>query len=161
MPKHLDIALSYVGLKEIKGLTHNPTIVGWLHQFARNVKTRFIKMRGDEIAWCAVFVSHCLAAAGMQETGSALAASYVTYGKPSKLIPGAVIVIRRKKRGPDKSTGSRAGNHTGFLLRATKDRLYIVGGNQGNRVSKRWFSLKQYELIACRAPVARVRGTGA
>jgi uncharacterized protein (TIGR02594 family) len=150
----LDIAESYIGLKEIKGVGHNPTILGWLRDFGKNIG-RWGRSR-DETPWCAVFVSHCLHAAGMQTTESALAASYVTYGRPSKFIPGAVIVIKPKKSGPDKSTGSRAGNHTGFLLRVTKTHYYIVAGNQGNRVSRKWFSKKRYQIKACRWPVAQV-----
>ena len=159
MPKHLAIAESYVGLKEIKGVYHNPTIIGWLKRHAQNIG-RWGKSR-DETPWCAVFVSHVLYSAGMQVTDSALAVSYATYGVPSKLNPGAVIVIKRRKTGSDSSTGSRAGYHVGFLLRATKGRYYILGGNQGNAVSRRWFSLKHYEVVSVRWPQERARGTGA
>jgi len=158
MPEHLEIAESYLGLKEIKGVRHNPTILGWLRDFGKNIG-RWGKSR-DETPWCAVFVSHVLASAGYATTESALAASYATYGKPSKLIPGAVIVIKRKKTGADSATGSRAGYHVGFLLRASRGRYYILGGNQGNSVSRRWFSLKHYEVVAVRAPVVQSRGPG-
>jgi uncharacterized protein (TIGR02594 family) len=151
MPLHLDIAESYVGLKEIKGVKHNPTIVGWLRSFAKNIGS-WGKGR-DETPWCAVFVSHCLAAAGFTTTLSALAVSYATYGKPSKLVPGAVLVIKRKRTGSDKSTGSRAGYHVGFFLRSRTGALYILGGNQGNRVSRRWFPLAKYDVVAVRWPV--------
>lgn len=154
VPLHLDIAESYVGLREIKGVGHNPTILGWLRDFGKNIG-RWGKSR-DETPWCAVFVSHCLASAGMTTTESALAASYATYGKPSTLIPGAVIVIKRKKTGADSSTGSRAGYHVGFLVRVTRDHFIILGGNQGNSVSRRRFPRKRYELVAVRQPVARV-----
>ena len=150
MPKHMDIAYSYVGLKEIKGVGHNPTILGWLRDFGKNIG-RWGKSR-DETPWCAVFVSHCLAAAGMTTTESALAVSYATYGKPSKLVHGAVIVIKQRKTGADSSTGSRAGYHVGFLVRITRDYYVILGGNQGNRVSVKRFSKRRYEIKACRQP---------
>jgi uncharacterized protein (TIGR02594 family) len=150
----LEIAESYVGLKEIKGVRHNPTILGWLRNFGKNIG-RWGKSR-DETPWCAVFVSHCLDAAGMQSTESALAASYVTYGKPSKFTPGAVIVIKRKKTGADSSTGSRAGYHVGFLMRITRDYYVILGGNQHNRVSVRRYSRRRYDVKAMRWPIAIV-----
>ena len=154
MSPWFEIAESYVGLKEIKGVRHNPTILGWLRDFGKNIG-RWGKSR-DETPWCAVFVSHCLASAGMTTTQSALAASYATYGKPSKLTPGAVIVIKRKRTGSDSSTGSRAGYHVGFLIRITSTHYIILGGNQGNRVSRRRFSRKKYQLTACRQPIPRV-----
>jgi len=147
----LDIAESYVGLKEIKGVGHNPTILGWLRKFADNIG-RWGKSR-DETPWCAVFVSHVLEAAGFASTRDARAVSYATYGRPYKFVPGAVIVIKRRRKGADKATGSRAGYHVGFLLRATKSHYYIVGGNQRNRVSRAWYSKKLYECKAIREPV--------
>lgn len=151
----LDIAGSYVGLKEIKGVRHNPTILGWLRDFGKNIG-RWGKSR-DETPWCAVFVSHCLDAAGMQTTKSALAASYATYGKPSTFETGDVIVIKRTKTGADASTGSRAGFHVGFLVRCTKTHYLILGGNQRNRVSKVWYSKKRYRCVAVRRPVANLQ----
>lgn len=151
MPLHLDIAESYVGLKEIKGVGHNPTIIGWLKKFALNIG-RWGKSR-DETPWCAVFVSHVLEAAGFASTRDARAVSYATYGKPSKFVPGAVIVIKRRKTGADSSTGSRAGYHVGFLLRVTHTHYLIVGGNQSNRVSRVWYPKAKYEVKACRQPL--------
>lgn len=148
----MEVAESYVGLKEIRGVRHNPTIWGWLREHADNVKARWIERKGDEIPWCAVFVSHCLKSVGMQTTESAQAVKYATYGKPSKFVTGAVIVIKRKKTGSDKATGSRAGYHVGFLLRATHNHYFILGGNQRNRVSRVWYSKKNYEVKGIRWP---------
>ena len=151
MPLWLEIAESYVGLKEIKGVGHNPTILQWLKKHALNIG-RWGRSR-DETPWCAVFVSHCLASAGYATTESALAASYKTYGKPAKFVPGSVIVIKRKKAGRDKATGSRAGYHVGFLLRTTHSHVYILGGNQRNRVSRGWYPKSKYDIVAVREPV--------
>ena len=153
MPPWFEIAESYVGLREIKGLQHNPTIVGWLKNFAKNVKAAWIRRKGDEIPWCAVFVSHCLHSAGYSTTENARAASYATYGKPSKFVPGSVIVIKRKRSGADQATGSRAGFHVGFLIRQTRTHYYILGGNQRNRVLRVWYSKAKYEVRACRWPL--------
>ena len=63
MPTWFDVAMSYRGLREVRGKLHNPTIVGWLRDFGRNIG-RWGQSR-DETPWCAVFVSHCLEAAGL------------------------------------------------------------------------------------------------
>lgn len=147
----LDIAESYVGLKEIKGVGHNPTIIGWLKKFADNIG-RWGKSR-DETPWCAVFVSHVLESAGFASTRDARAVSYATYGKPSKFVPGSVIVIKRKRKGSDKATGSRAGYHVGFLLRTTHTHYLILGGNQRNKVSRVWYPKTKYHCVAVREPV--------
>jgi uncharacterized protein (TIGR02594 family) len=152
VPPWLTIAESYIGLKEIKGLTHNPTIVGWLKSFALNIG-RWGKNR-DETPWCAVFVSHCLESAGLQSTRDARAVSYATYGKPSKFVPGSVIVIRRRgSAGADRKTGSRAGFHVGFLLRVTHTHYLILGGNQRNQVKRAWYPKSKYACKAIRWPL--------
>lgn len=152
----LTIAKSYVGLKEIPGKLHNPTIIGWLKKFALNIG-RWGKGR-DETPWCAVFVSQALDAAGYRTSEDARAASYVTYGRPSKFVPGAVIVIKRKRKGADRATGSRAGYHVGFLIETQRHYYKILGGNQRNRVSVALYSKKGYDVKAIRWPVVASPG---
>lgn len=152
MPPWLEIARSYVGLKEIRGPRHNPTILGWLKRYALNIG-RWGKSR-DETPWCAVFVSHCLAEAGHKTTEDARAASYKTYGRPSKVVQGAVIVIRRKKTSTKNITGSgRGGYHVFFLDTITRQFYKGWGGNQKNSVSYAAYSKANYELVALRWPV--------
>lgn len=151
MVEQLDVALSYVGLKEVKGVRHNPTILGWLREFGKNIG-RWGKSR-DETPWCAVFVSHVLDACGFATTGSALAASYLTYGKPGTFAPGDVIVLQRRRKDKDTVNGSMAGNHVAFLIRTTRSHYLVVGGNQKDKVSKRWYSKKNYLCRAIRKPV--------
>lgn len=50
-------ARKHVGLKEIKGSKHNPTIVQWL----KDLNSAWLD---DETAWCGTFIAHCLQAAG-------------------------------------------------------------------------------------------------
>lgn len=151
MPEWYRIALGYVGMKELPGKLHNPTILGWLKRFATNIG-RWGKSR-DETPWCAVFVSHCLEAAGIRSTRHALAASYLTWGKPSRFRRGAVVVIRRKKKNKNNSTGSnRGGYHVGFLVEHGKNYYRILGGNQSNRVSIAKYFKSGWELVSVRWP---------
>lgn len=151
MPPWLTIAKSYVGLKEIPGKLHNPTIIGWLKAYALNIG-RWGKGR-DETPWCAVFVSHCLEAANLPSTRDARAVSYKTYGKPSKMVPGAILVLKKKSKGGDKRSGSRTGYHVCFLLESQKHYFKVLGANQRNSVSVARYSKKAYALKAIRWPI--------
>jgi uncharacterized protein (TIGR02594 family) len=153
VPPWLTIAQSYVGLKEIPGRSlHNPTILGWLKRYAQNIG--LWGKSQDETPWCAVFVSHCLEEAGYESTRDARAASYITYGRASKPKPGAIVVIRRRKKSGPNITGSgRGGYHVFFLDKITKNFIWGWGGNQKNQVSRAAYSKKNYEIITIRWPV--------
>ena len=147
----LTCAKQYVGLAEIKGPKSNPTIAGWIKHYARNLG-RWAFSRGDEIAWCAVFVSKVLDECGYRATNHGLAVKYASWGKPSRISPGAVIVIKRTKQGVDKRTGSRAGYHVGFLIRISRHYIVILGGNQSDRVKVSYFPRSKYDIVAIRKP---------
>jgi len=149
----LQTARKYRGLKEVPGKGDNQVIVGWLYRFARNVKEAWIRRKGDEIAWCAVFVSKVLDECGYRGTDNALAASYLRWGKKSLPVPGCVVIIRRRgKSGPDKATGSSRGFHVGFLEEYGKHFIKITGGNQRNRISTVAYSKANYEVLDFRKP---------
>lgn len=58
LPMWIDHALRHVGLREIPGKQHNPTIIKWLSQLKGWWKE-------DETPWCGTFVAHCLREAGL------------------------------------------------------------------------------------------------
>ena len=152
MAPWMTIARSYIGLKEIPGKLHNPTILGWLKRFALNIG-KWGQSR-DETPWCAVFVIQCLESAGYRSTRDARAVSYATYGRPSKFEVGAIVVIRRRKKKGKNITGSnRGGYHVFFFAENKKHFICGVGGNQKNQVSRTCYSKKNYEVIAVRMPV--------
>lgn len=144
-------ALLLIGTKEIGGEKHNRVVLSFLRQM-QNIG-KWGKSR-DETPWCAAFVHHVLGKVGIEGTAHALASSYCTWGRPAKFEYGAIIVIKRKQEGSDKSTGSRAGYHVGFLVRTTRHNYVILGGNQGDAVSVRYFPKSRYECKAIRQPLA-------
>ena len=150
LDKVYDKALEYVGTKEVPGVEHNQTVVGWLECFAKNIGSW--GQSRDETAWCAVFVSMVLHECGYRGTDDARAASYLKWGKPSKLDKGCVVVIKRQGGGQDNRTGSRAGYHVGFLNRVTKNYIVILGGNQSDSVRVSYFPRARYDIIALRKP---------
>lgn len=123
MNKHLtwiNEAKKHIGLKEIPGKAHNPTIIRWLNQ----LKAWWSE---DETPWCGTFVAHCLKttdhdlpkhwyrAKDWLKTGELLL-------KPAY---GCIAVFERQ-----------GGGHVGFVVGKDKNgNLMILGGNQANSVT--------------------------
>lgn len=121
-PAHLKAAYADLGLKEIRGSRHNPRVVemfalsghGWV--------------KDDETAWCAAAMGAWLKEAGMVGSGSLAARSYLKWGKKTtKPKRGDVVVF---KRGNSTWQG-----HVALYLGQAEGRIYVIGGNQSNRVS--------------------------
>lgn len=119
-PHWLTAARKYLGLTEIPGKQHNPTIIRWL----RELKAWW---SDDETPWCGTFV-----AVAFRESSLPLpqhwyrARAWLEWGIP---LPhpalGCVVVFARA-----------GGGHVGFVVGEDQQgRLLVLGGNQGNRVS--------------------------
>ena len=52
-------AKKHVGLREVKGIEHHPTIAAWLNELGA-------WWTDDETAWCGVFIAICLKRAGLK-----------------------------------------------------------------------------------------------
>ena len=78
--------------------------------------------------WCSCFVNWCLQKAGGKGTRSAMARSWLRWGRKSEGKPGDVAVYRR-------GTNAYSG-HVCFLVK--KGIVYdeVIGGNQSNNVTK-------------------------
>ena len=117
-------ARAYIGLREIPGPKHNPTILKWWEA----IKAPF---RDDETSWCGGFVGGVLAESGLPVVkGAPAARSWLNYGEPfSKPVLGCMVVFWR---------GSKTGwfGHVGFLVGLDKaGNLMVLGRNQGDMVS--------------------------
>lgn len=116
-------AKKHIGLKEIPGPKHNPTIIGWLEY----LKAPSWLDKSDETPWCGTLVGFCMKSNGISvPTYWMRASDWCNWGvKLDKPIDGCVVVFTR--------TG---GGHVGFVMGETKDGfLSVLGGNQGNAVS--------------------------
>lgn len=113
-------ARRHLGLREITGKEHNPTIVNWL----LSLKAWW---RDDETPWCGTFVAASLRAAGLPVPKAWFRArAYERYGTPL-LVPcvGCIAVFTRQ-----------GGGHVAFVVgHDTRGRLMCLGGNQGNAVT--------------------------
>lgn len=107
--------------------------------------TADLHLAGDDgvVPWCAIFVGAMLVKAGLTNSRSAMARSYVRWGVPCAAIPGAVATFS-SSRGP--SSG-----HVAFATgRVTATHIEVLGGNQGDAVSIAMMPLAR--LLATRWP---------
>lgn len=137
----IDIAIAEIGVKEnaLPG-EHNNRIVEY-H------KATTLKASDDETAWCSSFVNWVLLQAGDKGTGSALARSWLNWGKaidtPQR---GCIIVIKKKTPGYTATTGSTSGFHVGFYVSHSESAVKILGGNQSDQVKYSNFSLSGFDV---------------
>lgn len=113
-------ARAHIGVREIKGMVHNPIIVGFWKM------ARLGGIKNDEVPWCAGFVGAQLESNGIRSARSDSSRAYLKWGEPIDAPEyGCVVVFTR--------TG---GGHVGFCVGIDHaGRLLILGGNQGDRVS--------------------------
>ena len=140
-PAWLEHAWREAGVREKPGPASNDRIL----QLFRDVGHQTVT--SDEVAWCAAFVGACLERSGLQSTRSLLARSYLDWGEPLKQARfGAIAVL---SRGSDPGHG-----HVGFVIGATTDKIFLLGGNQQNAVSVQSFETGR--LLGMRWPVGAV-----
>lgn len=119
-PRWLLIALREMGVAETPGPGDNPRIVDY-HAATLG------RFRDDEVPWCSSFLNWCMAKAGFTPTGSAMARSWLTWGVPlDQPRLGAVTVFQR---------GTPPAGHVGLHLAGDEELVWVLGGNQGDRVS--------------------------
>ena len=135
-PRWLTVAYRYVGVREVSGPKHNPTIIRWLEKLRA-------WWRNDETPWCGVFVAHCMSEAELPYPKLYMRArAWDDYGallRRDRLAPGAILVFDRK-----------GGGHVGFYVGEDAGFYYVLGGNQSNAVNV--MKLGKSRLVASRWP---------
>lgn len=82
----------------------------------------------DKVSWCSSFVNWCLESAGHPGTGSALARSWLEWGRALAYpVRGCIVVLSRDDPASWKG-------HVGFYLRHDAEAIYLFGGNQLDEV---------------------------
>ncbi len=125
-------ARKHIGLREVKGSKHNPTILSWLKRLGA-------WWFEDESAWCASFVAHCLAESRITYPKHWYRAlDYLNYG--TKLIRPAYGCIAVKQR--------KGGGHVCFVVGQTKEgKLVCLGGNQNDMVCYALYNKEDFEAF--------------
>lgn len=111
------------GLQEVPGSGDNPVIMDWADDLD-------IHYPGDDVAWCGLFVGHCVAATLPKEplpNNPLGARNWLKFGKKVDPEPGAVLVFWR---------GSKNGwrGHVGFYEAEDSKAFHVLGGNQSDKV---------------------------
>lgn len=131
-PRMLIEARKLLGVKEIVGPDHSPTIMGWAEETGINYKA-------DETPWCGLFMAVVAARAGKTIVQSPLwARSWAKWGNAVDVPKlGDVLVFSRE-----------SGGHVGLYVGEDKRAFHVLGGNQGNAVSI--VRISKSRLIAAR-----------
>jgi uncharacterized protein (TIGR02594 family) len=121
--KHLEEALKMYGVTEVPGANDNPKVIALFDELGFDGS----KLK-DETSWCAAFANAILKRADMPYQNTLNARSFLKIGK-QVFTPqlGDVVVLWRESRKSWKG-------HVGFFIRETENYIYILGGNQNNRV---------------------------
>lgn len=137
LPGWLALAADMLGVKEGLGAANNAQVV---KLFA---DAGFPGIKTDSTAWCAAYVNAMLERAGHRGSRSLAARSFENWGVG--LNEPTMGCIATKKR-----AGSSWQGHTGFVVGANKDQVFLLGGNQSDQVSVAAF--KRSEIVAFRWP---------
>lgn len=142
----MDIAEAEMGVSENsrRGM-ENARIVSYHHTATYNATA-------DETPWCSSFINWVMIEAGHKGTNNALARSWLDWGSETQPAFGAVTVIKKKNASSDKQTGSSTGFHVGFYVSAPAGHVRLLGGNQGDKVSKWSVPLSQWDIKGYRLP---------
>ncbi len=139
----MKVAQAEIGQKEISGAQSNGKIIQY------HASTT-LKASSDETAWCSSFVNWVLKKSNIKGTGSAAAASWITWGESSSGKSGAIAVIRNASVANSSLTST--GNHVGFLVKETPTHYLLLGGNQSDQVKISSFPKKSWTLRGYRWP---------
>lgn len=147
----LDCAKQYLGMKEVPGHESNPAILAML-------KLDMKWPTADEVPWCSAFVNWVCFNMGLEESYSLRARSWLLVGKALEVektlhqvcygiapLPSNTVVILKRGRNQPGPEVTKAPGHVGFLSGADTDaaKVYLVGGNQGDKVSRRAYPMTQ------------------
>jgi uncharacterized protein (TIGR02594 family) len=149
LPEWMVEARKWIGLKEIPGKDHNPTIINWL----TSLKAWW---RDDETPWCGTFVAHCLRTAGIQPPKDWYRAkAYADFGYKDVLkayyksgVPVGAIGVKSR-------TG---GGHVFFVVSNSLDGnfVYGLGGNQNNSVSIAKYPISSIDTFVYPIPPSEI-----
>lgn len=138
-PPWLKIAIRETGVKEYAEAADNPRIVEY-HQ-TTTLGPRYASQ--DETPWCSSFVNWCFEKAGYEGSDSAMARSWLHWGKELATSQRGCVVIFSRPPNP-------ASGHVGFYMGETDDRIRVLGGNQSNEVNVSGY--RKNRLIGYRWP---------
>ena len=146
----LAIAERFVGQKEVAGSPSNPHILAML-------KLDNDWPKDDQTPWCSAFVSYCAWLARHERSKSLRARSWLKIGveqAPETVQRGDVVILSRGRNSPGPDV-LQASGHVGFVLAFPEGKVTILGGNQGDSVSRRSFDAARILGVRRLRPVVK------
>jgi uncharacterized protein (TIGR02594 family) len=120
-PAWLAAAWAEFGVRELPGSAVASAVLKYFREAGHS------EIAHDTTPWCAAFVGAMLKRCGLQGTDSLLARSYLAWGEAiDEAKSGAIVVL---SRGDDPHAG-----HVGLFVGAANERVFLLGGNQGDAV---------------------------
>jgi len=121
-----ELAQRFVGeVKELPGAQQHPAIQ-WAHMLCGLGPDQ-----ADEVPWCSSWLNLVAWLLQLPRSKSAAARSWLHVGTVIELkdaYPGQDVVVLRRGTNP-------AQGHVGLYAGLVGDRVYVLGGNQGNAIS--------------------------
>lgn len=125
MDELIQIAATELGTAQKSGEKSNDQILSYAHEIGMDWVDE------DQTPWCSIFMNWCAMQAGLEQSGKANARSWLNCGiKVESPEPGDAVIFWR---GNEESWKGHVGIFTGFDRKG--ERIYCLGGNQGNQVS--------------------------
>ena len=146
-----DVAKAELGVRENSKVNkHNARIIEYHATTTLNAKT-------DEVPWCSSFVNWVITQSGYKGTNNALAKSWLDWGaKVIAPVQGDIVVIKKKTKGSDSSTGTSTGYHVAFFDSKSATHIRLLGGNQRDSVKYSTFNLNRYDIKGYRRPLTKI-----
>ena len=132
MNNHIDLALSQFGIKEIVGAEHNPEVLKYFQDLGFDASSLT-----DETAWCSAFANWVARESNLPYTKKLNARSWLFVGH-EVAVPqlGDIVVFWRES--PTSWKG-----HVAFYVNEDENNIYVLGGNQGNKVCVKPYAKKR------------------
>jgi len=115
-------AMDLYGLEEIPGPENNPVIM----QMFRDLGHDWVQ--GDETGWCACLINWLAWSLRLEHTNSLLARDFLSIGNNIQIPKRGHLAIFWRTD-PYSQWG-----HVGLFVRKDSDLIYVLGGNQDNKI---------------------------
>jgi uncharacterized protein (TIGR02594 family) len=126
-------ARAELGVREVDGEERNSDRV---LEYLRSCTGPRPLLARDTTPWCSAFANWCMQQVHLPRTRSLAARSWLRYGdavlRPDLRYGDVIVLWRGLKLGPQRLN---APGHVGFADHWTDQTIWLLGGNQGNRVS--------------------------
>lgn len=120
-------AMQYYGAEAIPGGDSNPLVVGFFQEAGRR------DVKNDDTPWCSAFLLAIARRMGLEINATLAASSWLSCGRDiASPAFGDVVVFDWTKIGG-------TGGHVGLVVAQYPGHLFVLGGNQDNRVEIAYF----------------------